>query len=192
MPEYPVSSAQSTFSIRNSSNLGKVCSNIFELSNGYLVAGFTIDTTSILQYNKLLLERYSFNGDLLIHKEYGDLDNSWLVYEDASIQFNDSTFLLAFNASPNQVMSCGLVWFDWNCDTSKTKFIPSPNYNVSGEFINWMAPHYLTKDSHLNIYLTAGIANLETQNDISVFKIDINGECVYLSVHQILQNVNRL
>ena len=171
--------SQTTFSIRNASNLGKVCSNVFELREGYLVAGFTKDTTALYQYNRILIERYSSGGDLLIHKEFGDVNNSWLVYEDSSVQLNDSTFLLAFNAWPNQIMSCGLVWFDLNCDTLKTKFIPSPNYDVNGDFVNWIAPRYLAQDNQANIYLTAGITSLETENDIGIFKLDVNGNVLW-------------
>lgn len=169
---------QNTFSIRNSSNLGKVCSNVFELTDGYVIAGFTIDTTSLYQYNKLSIERYSNNGSLLLHKEYGDVDHSWLVYEDAKLQLTDSTFLLAFNAWPNGIMSCGLVWFDWNCDTIQTKFIPSPNYEINGNY-NWMAPHYLSHDNNSNIYLSAGITNAETDNDIGIFKLDSQGNLLW-------------
>ena len=171
--------AQATFSIRNFNNLGKVCSNVFELRNGYLIAGFTSDSTSGYQHTKLCFERYSDAGTLEVHSEFGNLANSYLVSADASIQLTDSTFLLAFNAWPNNVMSCGLVWFDWNCDTLKTKFIPSPNYEDGGDFINWMAPRYLSQDAHSNIYLSSGITNYETKNDIGIFKLDAEGNVIW-------------
>ncbi len=176
---YPFSLlSQNTYSERLSVDINTIGFGVWEMEDGYMQTGVTLDTSASVLYSKLWIRKTNMSGQEQWIKTYGTAEQSFFNFLDAFIRLNDGNFVVANQTMRGDSMLGQLTWFDANGDTIRTLLIRSPTF-LSINQNNWFVPTYLSNDDQDNIYLSAQVTQVASGNDFSISKFTSLGELVW-------------
>jgi hypothetical protein len=168
-----------TFSIRYHGTSVTGLLHVWELEDGYMVSGFTVDYDTGLHYDAII-SKFTENGTNVFTKQYGTSNHSFFNENDCNLTLqNGNQLLAACQTTDSDTVKIALIWYDLNGDTLKTKSFKSPLwYGLETFQANWLRPYYMSSDS-TGIYIACGTTDEVTGNDFIIFKTNWDGELLW-------------
>jgi hypothetical protein len=168
-----------TFSLRYHGTSVTALLHVWELQDGYMVSGFTVDYDTSLHYDAII-SKFTENGTNVFTKQYGSSNHSFFNENDCNLTLQNGTQLLAAcQTIDSDTVKMALIWYDLNGDTLKTKAFKSPLwYGLETAQANWLRPYYMSSDS-TGIYIACGTTDEATGNDFIILKTDPDGNLLW-------------